>query len=99
MQRTTVILNSSTDWDEWLKIVKTKAIGGEIWSLVDLAIEKNKLPSLKQPNIPTAETVNSNKSKFSKLSKDEKEKLKLLRFTYKHRLTQYECQKASLASL
>jgi len=98
-QRTAVILNSSTDWDEWLEIVKTKAIGGEIWSFVDPAIEKDKLPTLKQPDVPIAATVNSDKTKISELSEDEKEELKLLRFTYKHRLTQYECQKTLLASL
>ena len=98
-QRTAVILNSSTDWDEWLEIVKTKAIGGEIWSFVDPAIEKDKLPTLKQPDVPIAATVNSDKTKISELSEDEREELKLLRFTYKHRLTQYECQKTLLASL
>ena len=76
-----------------------KAIRGEIWSFVDPAIEKDKLPTLKQPDVPTAATVNSDKTKFSELSEDEKEELKLLQFTYKHSLTQYECQKTSLASL
>ena len=76
-----------------------KAIRGEIWSFVDPAIEKDKLPTLKQPDVPTAATVNSDKIKFSELSEDEKEELKLLQFTYKHSLTQYECQKTSLASL
>ena len=98
IQKTAVILNSSTNWDKWLEIVKTKAIRGEIWSFVDPAIEKDKLSTLKQPDVPTTAIVNSDKIKFSELSKDEKEELKLLQFTYKYSLTQYECQKTSLTS-
>ena len=56
-QRTMVILNSPSDWDKWLEIIKTKALGSEIWDFVNPATEKAKLPSLLEPEVPIAKTL------------------------------------------
>jgi len=50
-QKSTVILSNPSDWDEWLEIVKTKAVGGEVWKFIDPAIAKDELPSLTELTI------------------------------------------------
>ena len=30
-----VILNGPKDWDDWLEIIRTTAIGADIWSLIN----------------------------------------------------------------
>ena len=77
-QRTTVILNGLTDWDEWLEIVKTKAVGGEVQEFVDPAMAKEELPALKEPIIPTLVDVDSQKTTLSQLNSNKKEMLRLL---------------------
>ena len=44
--RTLVVLNGPRDWDEWLEVVKTKAIGGEIWEFVDPSLTTEQIPTL-----------------------------------------------------
>jgi len=98
-QRVAIILNGPSDWDEWIEIVKTKAIEGEIWSYVDPSMEKAALPPFARPTIPRPVDVNPQKTAFSLLSEDEKEELKLLRYDYKHQLASYEQQNAALGNL
>ena len=33
-QRVAVILNKPNDWDEWLEVIETKAVGGKRWEFV-----------------------------------------------------------------
>jgi hypothetical protein len=56
-QKSTVILSNPSDWDEWLEIIKTKAVGGEVWRFIDPAIAKDELSSLTEPTIPTPRYV------------------------------------------
>jgi len=44
-----VILASLNDWDEWLKVIKSKANTNRIWKYVDLFIPEDTLPKLKEP--------------------------------------------------
>ena len=98
-QRVAIILNGPNDWDEWLEVIKTKAVGGRIWEFVDPRTNKDELPTLRRPTIPSAKDVNSEKSTLSQLTDDEKDELKLQRYDYKHQLALYERQDAALASL
>jgi hypothetical protein len=98
-QRVAVILNGPMDWDEWLEVVKTKSVGGKIWDFVNPNTNKDELPILEKPMIPSAKDVNPLKTVLSQLTDDEKDKLKLLRYDFKHQPTLYERQDAALASL
>ena len=86
-QRVAVILTGPNDWEEWIEVVKTKALAGKIWEFVNLSTEKTRLPVLERPTIPMANNVNPAKTAISILSEDEKEELKLLCYSYKHNLT------------
>ena len=98
-QRVAIILNGPNDWNEWLEVIRTKAIGGKIWEFVDPSKDKDSLPILREPSVPMAKDVNPEAATISALSDDEKEELKLLRFNYKHKLSVYERQDTALASL
>jgi hypothetical protein len=97
-QKSTVILSSPSDWDEWLEIIKTKAVGGEVWKFVDPTEVKDKLP-LTEPTIPTPQDVNPEKTSLAQLDDDEKEELRFKRFSYKRSIATYDRQKAAIATL
>jgi hypothetical protein len=80
--RVAVILNGPMDWDEWLEVVKTKSVGGKIWDFVNPNTNKDELPILKKPMIPSAKDVNPLKTVLSQLTDDEKDELKPLRYDY-----------------
>ena len=70
-QRIAIILNSLNDWDEWLEVIKTKAVGGKIWKYIDLSMDKNALPTLEKPTIPSVKDINSQKTTIAKLTENE----------------------------
>src|SRR5438034_1288944 len=39
----TIVLSSPSDWDEWLAVVKSKALTAEIWQCIDPPTDKQKL--------------------------------------------------------
>jgi len=95
--KTAVVLNSPNDWDEWIEVIKTRGIGGEIWQYTDPAATG--LPLLEEPRLPTPKDVDSAKSKISELDEDEKEELRVLRLSYKRKLALYDRQKVALANM
>jgi len=98
-QRVSVILSGPTDWDEWIEIVKTKAMGNKIWEYVDPSTLKDNLSILNEPTIPRAGDVNPQKPTVDKLDANELEELKLLRYDYKRQIAAYERKDAALGSL
>ena len=51
-QKTSIVLNGPNDWDEWLKLIRTKANGAEIWAYIDPATnEIDELPVLEKPQL------------------------------------------------
>ena len=85
-----IILNSPSDWEDWIEVIRTRALGTEIWEYVDPSTKEDSIRILREPEIPTASTVNSDQTSISKLSEDEKKELKSLHFKYKHDLVKYE---------
>ncbi len=79
-----VILTGPNDWDEGIKVVKTKAEAGKIWEYVNLSKEKGEVKSLSRLEIPMAKDVNPDKNTIAGLTPEEQDKLKLLCFDYKH---------------
>ncbi|OCL01418.1 hypothetical protein AOQ84DRAFT_383769 [Glonium stellatum] len=75
---TTVILSSPSDWNEWIEVIKSKAIVGRVWKYVNPYTKREDLPSLVEPSRPTAEDVNKDKAKISLLNTDEKAMFRVL---------------------
>jgi hypothetical protein len=98
-QKYTVILSNPSDWDEWLEIIKTKAIGGEVWRFIDPAVVKDELPTLTEPTIPTPQDENPDKTSLAQLDDDEKEELRFQRLSYKWQIVTFDRQKAAMATL
>jgi hypothetical protein len=90
VHRTTIILTSPSNWDEWVEIIKTKAEAEKVWDFVDPSIATENLKSLTQPEVPKPVNVNPEKNTVAELSSDELDKLKLLHFNFKHQLQLYE---------
>jgi len=44
-----IILASLNNWDEWLKVIKSKANTNRIWKYINLSIPEDALPKLKEP--------------------------------------------------
>jgi len=89
----TLILASPTDWDEWLKVIKSRANTNRIWKYVDPSTPADDLPKLKKPVRASPKDVNSRgKTKLLELSEDEKEELYMLQLNYKDNLKLYRKQ-------
>ena len=68
-----ITLNGPSDWDDWLEVIKTTAIGGEIWELVNFETVKNNLPILEEPPYPISQHINHNKTTIAQLTDTKKE--------------------------
>jgi hypothetical protein len=94
-----IILNCSNDWDEWLEVVKTKAIGGKVWKFVDPSVSKDELPVLMEPTLPLPEDINPDKTTIAELTEPERMELKDRRRTHKRQQDLYDKQEAALTAL
>ena len=81
-QKTVITLNGTSDWDDWLAVIKTIAIGVEIWESINPSKPKTELKTLEEPTCPTPATIDLNKTTIASLSEAKKEQLELLRFNY-----------------
>ena len=79
--KVSVVLNAPGDWDEWIQVVKTQAIAGDIWDHVDP--KKDQIPSLGKPEMPKPQHVNQEKTTYAELSTEEKEEFRIIRQDYK----------------
>ena len=93
------MLAGSNDWEEWIEVIRTKALAGKIWEFVNPSTLKASLPALERPAILMTTDVNPVKTAVPKLDQDEKNELKLLHYSYKHELTIYKWKNAALEAL
>jgi hypothetical protein len=96
-QKVSVVLNTPGDWDEWIQVVKTQAIAGDIWEHVDP--KRDQIPTLDKPEMSKPQQVNQEKTTYAELSTEEKEEFRMMRQDYKQQFDLYERQRAALASL
>jgi len=94
-----VILANPNNWDEWLKVIKSKANTNYIWKYINPSTPEDALPKLKEPVRVSPKDVNSQKTKLLKLDEDEKEELCILQFNYKDNLKLYKKQLLTLNML
>jgi len=81
-QRVAIILNGPNDWDEWVGVIKSKAIGNKIWEYINPSTVKDELSILTEPSYPLSANVNPAITDPDKLSGAEKEQLKRLQADY-----------------
>ena len=98
-QRVAIILNGPNDWDEWIGVIKSKAIGTKIWEYINPSTAKAELSNLTEPNYPLSSDVNPAKTDPDELSGAEKEQLKRLQAEYKRKISLYERQDTALGNL
>ena len=82
-QRVAIILNGPNNWDEWIGVVKTKALGNKIWEYTDPSTAKDQLPQLTEPSYPLSTDVNPAKTDPNSLTRAESQQLKALQSEYK----------------
>ena len=98
-QRVAIILNGPNDWDEWIGVIKSKAIGNKIWEYINPSTVKDELSILTEPSYPLSANVNPAVTDPDKLSRAEKEQLKRLQAEYKRKISLYERQDTTLGNL
>ena len=78
IQKITIVLSSPNDWDEWIEIIKSKAIGGDVWDYMNPSTAKDTLPDLTRPTMPMPNDVNLIYTTVTDLSAAEQDELKVL---------------------
>lgn len=96
-RRTTVVLSSQFDWDEWFEIIKSIAIAYDVWEYIDPS--KPVETTLVEPSPPKPSDINGRKTKFSSLDEDEREEYRNLRYDYERDITRYDKRRQNLASI
>jgi hypothetical protein len=96
-QKISVILNSPADWDEWIEIIKTRALSGKLWQHLDPS--EDTVPALEEPVATTPAQVNPAKTTVTELTPDESEQYKILRQDYKWERSQYDKKEVALSTL
>ena len=76
-QKISITLNSPSDWDEWIGVVKTLALAGKVWDYVDPS--KDEVPALEEPKPPQPKDINNQISTFGQLSHEEREEYRILK--------------------
>jgi reverse transcriptase-like protein/Pol polyprotein/gag-pre-integrase-like protein len=94
-----VILKDAEDWLEWIEVIKSAAIGLEIWEYIDPATIRERLPKLEEPVWPTPATVKTGAKGISELDEDEKDEYKSLKKRYNLLVTKYETRKRGLGTI
>ena len=98
-QRVTVMLNTQNDWEEWLKIVKSKTYKNEIWDFVNPSTPKAGLPTLEMPTESKISDVNSEKTCILKLKDLKKNTHQMLIHQYEWKVKIYNQKKTALWNL
>ena len=95
-----VILASPNDWDEWIKVIKSKANNNRLWKYVNLLTSKTELPKLEEPVWASPKDANSRgMTKLSELDEEEKEELRTLKADHRDNVKLYRKQLSALDTL
>jgi hypothetical protein len=89
MSTSTQIILNGMDWGDRIEVIRTTALGADIWDLIDPNELKANIPRLTQPIRPEPSDVRppaegEPPTAFSQLSTDEKVQLQLLQSDYNY---------------
>ena len=98
-EKITVVLRTADDWDEWVEIIKSTAIGLEVWELINPNKTTTQLRRLERPERPRPSDIKEGATGITKLSEDEKDEYKFLKKEYERELTKYETYRTGLGKI
>ena len=101
---TQIILNGMKDWDDWIEVICTTALGADIWDHIDPDELKENIPKLTLPTRPEPSLVkppaaDQTATTFSQLSMDEKEQFRQLQADYAYDRKEYNRKRKALAEI
>jgi hypothetical protein len=101
---TQITLNGIKDWDDWIEVIRTAALGADIWDLINPSKSKTSIQRLEPPLRPEPLDVKppvagQPPTTFSKLSVDEKEQLRQLQSDYNYDRKEYDRKRKALADV
>ncbi len=101
---TQIILNGMKDWDDWIELIRTAALGADIWDLINPDKTQTEIQRLLQPLRPEPSNVKPQaeglpSTTFSQLSTDEKEQLRQLQSDYNYDRKEYDRKRKALADI
>ena len=86
--KTSVILDKPSDWDEWLFLIKEKAVTNDVWQYSNPTLrEEPTLPS--KPTRPVPSDVKAGVTTIQDLTPDDRQTLQYLRDDYKSEEKEY----------
>jgi hypothetical protein len=68
VQKIAIILNSPSDWEIWIDMIRNRAKITDVWKFIDPAVKKENLPTLTRPALPLPQNVNPAKALISELT-------------------------------
>jgi hypothetical protein len=98
-ERVTVVLKTADDWDEWVEVIKSAAIGLEVWDLINPNKTTVDLRRNERPQRPRPSDVKEGATGITGLNEDEKDEYKFLKKEYERELTKHETYKTGLGKI
>jgi len=92
------------DWDDWIEVIRTTALGADIWELINPNKSKAQIKSLTQPVRPEPADIRPPAdgevtTAYSDLSTDEREQLRQLQSDYNYDRKEYDRKRRALADI
>ena len=92
------------DWDDWIEVIRTTALGADIWDLIDPGKPKASIPALALPIRPEPSHIKPPEAgqaatTYSQLSTDEKEQFRQLQTDYNYDRKEYDRKRKALADI
>jgi len=94
-----VVLNTSSDWHEWIYVIKLKATVSDIWEHINPDTPKDDIPALSEPERPTPSEVRQAATRIADLSAAEREEYQDLIRQYRRDLDLYDRRKRGIATI
>ena len=98
--KTTVLLKTQEDWEEWIELIKTAALALDIWNLIDPA---GACIALIEPVQSTPNDIRPSSTRhptpFSTLTRDEAEEYRDQKREYRRQLDRYNRRTLALAKI
>ena len=101
---TQVILNGMKDWDDWMGVIRTMALGADVWDTLDPNKSEQDIKVLRAPTRPVISDVKVAASGqplvlYSELDTDEREHFRQLQSDYMYDRREYDQKRKALEDI
>jgi hypothetical protein len=97
--KVTITLKDAEDWLEWIEVVKSTAIGLDVWDCINPEKTKDELRVPLKPEWPTPSTVKVGAAGIKDLDENERFQYKPLQKRYEREISEYETSKKGLGTI